>query len=155
MSFPYLPWVWERHGPWLVAVTLTLVIWLLNCWVDGVDIKFPEQDDIKFLLGASITSGAIFTSFLGTSLSFLSGVKTPAYYIVRETGYNNLLLAYFREAILGSLGFSLLSLSGYFVNKHNDIYFYAWVAVGTFAVFSFWRCVKLLFKILRVKKPKY
>ena len=123
-----LRWIWERWGPWLAAALACAVLWLTN-HVAGINVGFLRQYT-QFLLGASITSGAVFTSFLATSLSFLLGVDTPVARRVRETKYNDLLLIYYREAIFGSLAFCLLSLLGYFIRQHNGFYFYIWGTIG-------------------------
>ena len=144
---------WERHYPWGIAFAVALLIGIA-ARVFPCQIGFPQGADANFLLGASITAGSIFTSFLATSLTFFKGVKTPVAELIRKTEYNNNVLSYFKWAVLGALGLCLFSLVGVFVGPSRILYFCGWVFFVLFSGLSFWRCVSLLLKMLRNPDPE-
>lgn len=145
---------WEKHQPWLIAVVVVVVL-LVADGITDLCIGLPANDDFaRSLLSSSINGGAIFTAFLTTTLSFLLGVDSPAARRVLESEYRGLLLSYFKQAIYGSMIFCLLSLAGYYFQS-IPAYFYVWLFAGTYAVSAFLRCVRLLFLMLIIDKPKY
>lgn len=145
---------WERCHPWIIALMVVVAFVVMDVVFDKT-IRFPGGGDVHFLLGASITAGSIFTSFLATSLAFLSGVKTPLAKRLRETKYNDEVLSYFKWAILGALALCLCSLCGAFINTGTRFYLYVWVFLVVFAGLAFWRCTSLLLKVLHNPKPKF
>ena len=145
---------WEKHHPWLIAAGCVLVALLADV-ATALDIGFPADDGfVLSMLESSINGGAIFTAFLTTTLAFLLGVDSPAARRVLETEFRGLLLSYFKQAILGSMFFCLMSLGGYYFNG-IAAYFYFWLFAGAFVVFAFLRCARLLFLMLLTEKPKY
>ena len=144
---------WEKHHPWGIALVVVALMLFANFALEW-SVGFPEDMDAKFVLGASITAGSIFTSFLATSLAFFSGVDTPLARRVRKTEYNNDFLSYFRWAISGALGFCALSLLGLFIGTDSILFFSGWVFLAVFSGLAFWRCVYLLLLMLHVDKPE-
>ena len=141
---------WEANYPWVIALAVAALAWILNS-VGWGEIGFPKDEgDAQFLLGASLTAGSIFTSFLATALTFFSGMDTPLARRIRETKYQKDVISYFKWAIVASLALCLCALSGPFVGADNNLYFSGWLFFVFFAGGAFWRCVSLLLAMLDV-----
>lgn len=146
---------WERHHPWGIALTVAILLWGVDFFAPCWNIGFPENENAKFLLGASITAGSIFTSFLATSLAFFSGVNTPLGERLRNSEYNNDVLAYYKWAIVSALALCLFSLCGAFFKTSNILYFCGWTFLVVCSGLAFWRCVSLLLKMLHNPDPEF
>jgi hypothetical protein len=115
----------------------------------------PMAPDGKEFLAAAISLGAVLTGFIATAKAILAALpnqSTMKY--LREGKYIDDLIDYLAHALYGCLFFSIIALAGFFLLKANDTKLPEWfgvvmIGMGTFALLSFHRVARLLFKIIR------
>lgn len=111
------------------------------------------QDEKEFL-AAAISLGAVLTGFIATAKAILVTLPSEgAGKALRASTYWARLVAYLREALSGCLGFSVLSLAGFFLLTKDKItlpmwYGVVWCALGVYALLSFYRVSSILFTII-------
>jgi hypothetical protein len=137
----------ERWYPLFFAVAATLLALLL-------DVGFPSGDSYRAgLLSAAISAAAIFVGFVATAKSILmalppGGVRQR----LHDSRYIDDLASYLNQAMVSNLVFCALNVAGFFPAIQTYIAWFtaAWIGVGTFCLFSFWRVGRLMMAILRL-----
>lgn len=139
----------ERWAP-LISSALVLLLAYLT------DFELP-LDGRKEALSATVSVGAIFAGFLGTTKAIMMSLPVnglPSK--LRASGYMEDLAKYMAEALCGSLGICVISVAGFFAiaQSHAELFGAVWAAGATHAVVSFWRVSRIMLLILRIDPEK-
>lgn len=139
----------EKWAPLLAALAAGL-LWII------AKFKFPANPDA--LLGASAAVASIFASFLGVAQAIILGMKDGKLFkLLKELRYTDRLYNYISRGITGAVCFAVVSLLCFFVDVTNnetlgeiEVYYWQvmWVFAATYAVATYARVSRLLFKLL-------
>lgn len=139
---------WEKIYPYIFVL---MTVFLLCKYQ-----PFIADKKMDALLSASINVSAIFMGFLGTSKAMLLSFRSAkTHWLSKNPQGWNLLLSYFRHAILFSLFLCLLSflMTGLYLpeefSKFNYYIFVLWAAVLVGALASFYRVLGIFFTLLK------
>lgn len=131
--------------PWLVSCIISLAALLLN-----FSYELPRFEKV---LDAVITFGSIIIGFLAALLGILITIKNSE--IMKEIYNNNqdiLLKAYFVEAISSGFIVIILSTIMHLLIGHKhifvDVVFFIWMVCLSLFLFSSYRIISLLMKVL-------
>ena len=127
---------WERHYPFAVAVCAGAA----SCF-QGLEMTA----NAPALLSATVTFGAVASGFVGTSLSILTSLDTPAMQKVRATSYLDILREYLGWALAAGIALSSTGLAGLFLDLAPTKWFgSAWCLVLAFCISCLWRLGKMM-----------
>lgn len=109
----------------------------------------PKDDSA--LLSSSLTLGAILTGFLATAKAiFISLRNSTVMRELRDKGYSAHLISYMAEAIWLALGFSIMSIIGFFVSSESTTYGTVWAGTGTMTALAFIRVTNIILAVIRM-----
>lgn len=144
----------ERSYPALIAIAA-------GAFAYYFEMRF-EQDRYSNQLSSTINVSAILMGFLGTAQAMLLSFNSKTFRNIRANKRIwKLMLAYFRSALLASLGLCVFSLVLFSVDAKRfsawsvgrvhieKVLMPVWIILATFAFFSFYRVVRVIFMLLR------
>ena len=135
---------WERLFPFIVAIVAGAA-----CYCLGLEMKANASP----LLSATVTFGAVASGFVGTSLSILTSLDTPAMQEIRATTYLVILRKYLGWALAAGIALSVTGLLGLFLDlSHAPWFGAAWCLVLAFCISCLWRLGKMMLLVFSDRK---
>lgn len=140
--------IWEKTYPYVFSVATAYIIYKLHLEV--------SEKKMDALLSASINVSAIFMGFLGTSKAMLLSFRSAkTHWLSKNPDEWNLLLSYFRHAIILSLLVCIASflITGLeFKEEYINFRFYAftlWASILVGSLSAFYRVLSIFFTLLK------
>ena len=107
-----------------------------------VGFKFPDPS--AFLLGSTVTFGAIISGFVGVSLSVVVGLDSSFMRKIWKSRYRHDLRNYIRTALLSGLSLSLIGLGGLLFSLHATWFVALWSALLLFCLLNIFRLAHIM-----------
>ena len=111
-------------------------------------------DPSSFLLGSTVTFGAIVSGFVGTALSILIGLDTPFMRHVNRTPYRFQIGSYTAHALSSGILLSLVGLAGLLFAPSSTWFAALWCGALAFCMVSLFRLARLMLCIFTTAKSR-
>ncbi|WP_227104528.1 hypothetical protein [Chromobacterium rhizoryzae] len=133
---------WERFYPFVLSFVLTAVYWRY---------PLPFPDDVKDLLSASLSFGAITAGFIATAIAILMALPNDSIMAsIKSSGFVEDLIRYLRQAFYSSLLFSLFCLVSFLFLKDFKLCLRVfWVFSASMTFLTLHQVANLMLTILR------
>ncbi|MFK7089320.1 hypothetical protein AAFM71_10945 [Chromobacterium violaceum] len=133
---------WERRFPEVLSFIFAAVFY-------NFPVQFPAE--VKDILAASISFGAITAGFIATAISILMALPSDSVMArIKSSGYVNDLVSYLRKAFYSSLLYSLFCLASFLFQTHFNLCFKtAWILLTAMSFLTLYQVANLMLAILR------
>jgi len=113
----------------------------------------PFPEDASSFLTAALGFAGTLAGFLATAQAILMALPSESVMgQLKSSGYIDDLVRYLREAFYGLMGFAILNLCGFFIERGNMLPMWfrlAWIGLAILSVLVFHRLTRIILHIMR------